>query len=514
MKRTILFLIIPVLLAGAPSEKKGKKINVKSVATEAGFISGKKGSDGTIKIFMGVPFAAPPLGDLRWKAPQPVPAWEGTRECVTPPPSAIQNPPKPIMMWSKEFMAPEKPLSEDCLYLNIWTGASRAGEKRPVMVWIHGGAFTGGSGTVPLYDGENMAEKGVVFVTINYRLGVLGFLAHPELSKESPLKTSGNYGILDQIESLKWVKKNISAFGGDPDNVTIAGQSAGSFSVNALMISPLAKGLFHKAIGQSGGMFSSGLGIVYDLKAAENGGLRYAEQLKAASVNDLRSRTTEELMKIQGRWGIAIDDIVVVPAGKAFDEGKQNDVPLLSGWNADDGVSMGQTTAESFRANVKKGYAENAEEFLRLFPADNDEQAKASQKLGSQLSFGWQNYHWAGIQSKTGKNKAYLYFFSRVPPGEPNYGAFHSAEFGYALNTLDRWERPFTEWDKELSQIMSGYWVNFATTGNPNGKGLPEWPVYDNKTPKLIILGDKVEAADLPYRKQLEFLDRINTQGR
>lgn len=506
--------MIPLFLSAAPAEKKGKKINIKGVNTEAGIISGKTGFDGAIKIFMGVPFAAPPVGDLRWKAPQPVTAWEGIKVCVTPPPSAMQNPPRPFMMWSKEFMAPEEPLSEDCLYLNIWTGAARAGENRPVMVWIHGGAFTGGSGTVPLYDGENMAKKGVVFITINYRLGVFGFLAHPDLTNESPLKTSGNYGILDQIEALKWVKKNISAFGGDPENVTIAGQSAGSFSVNALMVSPLAKDLFHKAIGQSGGMFSSGLGIVYDLKSAETGGSRYAEQLKASSVKDLRSRTADELMKGQGRWGIAIDGIVVVPASEAFAGGKQNDVPLISGWNADDGVSMGQTTAESFRANVKKGYGENAVEYLRLFPADNDEQAKASQKLGSQLSFGWQNYHWAGMQTKTGKNKAYLYFFSRVPPGEPNYGAFHSAEFGYALNTLDKWDRPFTAWDKELSEIMSDYWVNFAMTGDPNGKGLPLWPAFDNDSPKLIILGDKVEAAELPNRKQLEFLDRINTQGR
>ena len=210
---------------------------------------------------MGVPFAAPPVGDLRWKAPQPVAAWEGVRACVTPPASAIQAPPKPFMCWSKEFMAPESPLREDCLYLNVWTTAKTAQDKMPVMVWIHGGAFTGGSGTVPLYDGEAMSRKGVVFVTINYRLGILGFLAHPELSAESELKTSGNYGILDQIAALKWVKENIAAFGGDPNNVTIDGQSAGAFSVNMLVVSRLAKGLFQKAIAQSGGMFGRQLSL-------------------------------------------------------------------------------------------------------------------------------------------------------------------------------------------------------------------------------------------------------------
>lgn len=510
MVRLVTLLLISALISFAPTQK-AKKINLKKVQTEAGYISGKTGSDGTIKIFMGVPFAAPPVGDLRWKAPQPVPSWTGVRQCTTPPASAMQAPPRPFMMWSQEFMAPMEPLSEDCLYLNIWTGAVNEGEKRPVIVWIHGGAFTGGSGTVPLYDGEEMAKKGVVFVTINYRLGVFGFLAHPELTAESPLKTSGNYGILDQIESLKWIKNNIAAFGGDPGNVTIAGQSAGSFSVNALMVSPLAKGLFHRAIGQSGGMFSSGLGIVYDLKAAETAGQKYSEQLKATSIKDLRSLPAADIMKAQARSGIVIDNIVVPQANSAFEEGKHNDVPLLTGWNADDGVSMGQINAETFRANAKKTYGERAEEFFTLFPAGNDEEAKASQKLGSQLSFGWQNYHWAGIQARTGKNKSYLYFFSRVPPGEPNYGAFHSAEFGYALHTLKKWDRPFTEWDHKLSDVMSSYWVNFAKTGNPNGEGLPEWPSYDNSDPKIMILGDKVEAKPLPNRQHLEFLDRVNT---
>ncbi|HEX2970190.1 MAG TPA: carboxylesterase family protein [Bacteroidales bacterium] len=508
MNKTLCFLTIPFLLAASPADK---KTDLNKVMTEAGYVSGKTSEDGKISIFMGVPFAAPPVGELRWKAPQPVKAWTGIKQCTTPPPSAMQAPPRPFMMWSQEFMAPAQPLSEDCLYLNIWTGTQNANEKRPVMVWIHGGAFTGGSGTVPLYDGEEMARKGVIFVTINYRLGVFGFLAHPELTAESQLKTSGNYGILDQIEALKWIRKNIASFGGNPDNVTIAGQSAGSFSVNALMVSPLAKGLFHKAIGQSGGMFSNGLGIVYDLKAAEASGLKYSEQLKANSIKDLRAKSADELMKIQGRWGIAIDGIVVPPAQATFDGGKQSDVPLISGWNADDGVSTGQQKAEVFKASIRKNYGDNADEYLNLFPAGNDEEAEASQKLGSQLSFGWQNYHWAGMQTKTGKNKAYLYLFSRVPPGEPDYGAFHSAEFGYALHNLKKWDRPFTDVDKRLSDMMSSYWANFAKNGDPNGEGLPQWPAFDNSSPKIMNLGNSVEAGPLPNREQLQFLERINT---
>jgi para-nitrobenzyl esterase len=507
MKKGILFLLILLsFIAVLASMQPGKKIDPGKVETEAGYISGIEGNGG-IKIFMGVPYAAPPVRDLRWKEPRPVEKWKGIKKCVTPPPSAMQSKPVPFSMWSKEFMAPEEPLSEDCLYLNIWTTAERTNEKRPVIVWIHGGAFTGGSGTVPLYNGEEMARKGVIFVTINYRLGVFGFLAHPELSAESPMRVSGNYGLLDQIEALKWISKNITAFGGDASNVTIDGQSAGSVSVNALMISPLARGLFHKAIGESGSMFGRNTN---DLRTGEASGKAFAEKVGASSLGELRSLPADKLMAVQGRWGLVIDDVVVPPAEKIFAAGKQNDVPLLTGWNADDGMRSGFLNAEAFRANAEKTYKERYPEFIKLFPASNDEQALFSQKLGSQLSYGWQNYRWARSQSMTGKNKAFLYNFTRVPPGEPDYGAFHSAEFGYALHNLHKWNRPFTEWDKKLSDIMSSYWVNFATKGDPNGHDVPFWPSYDPVSPLMIILGDKAEVVVLPYRKQLEFFDSIN----
>jgi para-nitrobenzyl esterase len=510
MKKFLVLIIIPFWFS-CNSGQKMEIIDVNSVKTQAGTISGKTSDDQIVKIFMGVPFAAPPIGDLRWNAPQPVALWEGVRSCIDAPASAMQAPPKPFMCWSKEFMALEEPLSEDCLYLNVWSMAKSVQEKLPVMVWIHGGAFTSGSGTVPLYDGEGMARKGVVFVTINYRLGIFGFLAHPELSAESDLNTSGNYGILDQIAALKWVKENIAAFGGDPNNVTIAGQSAGSFSVNILVVSPLAKGLFHKAIAQSGGMFGKDLMLGQTLQAAEDGGKQLTEKMKITSMAELRAIPADSLMKIPGRFGIVVDRVVIPPVYETFAAGKQNDVSLITGWNADDGVSFGPLpTAEQFKANTKSQYGDKAEKFLQIFPANTDAEAGQSQKLLTQLRFGWHNYTWARMQTSHGTGKAYLYYFKRVPPGEPNYGAFHSAEFAYALHTLKFWDRPFTDVDFKLEEAMSSYWVNFAKNGDPNGEGLPVWPVFNDDQPEVIELGDEVKAAPLPYSEQLKFLNEVN----
>ena len=489
-------------------------IDIQAVKTDAGLISGTVINDGLVRVFKGIPFAAPPVGDLRWRAPVPVVPWEGIRKCDIFSPSAMQNKPVPFMMWSKEFMAPEEPLSEDCLYLNLWTAAKNAGEKRPVIVWIHGGAFTGGSGSVPLYDGEEMAKKGVVFITINYRLGIFGFLAHPELSKESPNHVSGNYGILDQIAALQWVKRNVAAFGGDPERVTIAGQSAGSFSVNALVISPLAKGLFQRAIAQSGAMFISDMLGGSALADMEQAGVELLKKLNISGINELRAKPAEELIKAGVRLGLTIDNHVLVPPAAAYAEGKHNDVPLLTGWNAGDNLSFATPLqAADFIANAEKEYGENAVEFLRLFPAGTDEDAKQSQELLGLLSFGGTNYTWAMVQCAYGKNPVYLYYFSHVPPGLPNYGAFHSAEFGYALKTLRYWDRPFTSYDHQLSETMSSYWVNFAASGNPNAAGLPAWQSFSPAAKQVMIFGDEVKQDQVPYRKQLEFLERMNISG-
>ncbi len=482
-------------------------IDVNSVNTLSGKISGRTTEDHAVKIFCGIPYAAPPVNDFRWKAPQPVTSWDGIRSCVDLPPSAMQAEPVPFFCWSKEFLIPDKPISEDCLYLNVWTPARSTGERLPVMVWIHGGGFSAGSGTVPLYDGEAMARKGIVFITINYRLGIFGFLAHPELSEESEHNVSGNYGILDQIAALKWVKNNIEAFGGDPENVTIAGQSAGAFSVNILMVSSLSKGLFNKAIAESGGMFGKQLILGQTLHEAEATGKQLTDKLGITSINDLRSVSADSLLKIAGHYSLTIDSVIIPPVSETFASGKQNDVPLISGWNADDGVSFGPlANAGQFRAEVEKRYGDQAKKYLQLFPATTNEEAYHSQKLASQLFFGWNNYIWARMQSETGAGKAYLYYFKRVPPGEPDYGAFHSAEFAYALHTLDYWDRPFTDTDYQVEETMSSYWANFAKTGDPNGDGLPEWPVFSDADPKVIELGDTVKMASVPYLEQLDFI--------
>ena len=298
-----------------------------TIRIESGLISGVKDTKSEVISFKGIPFAAPPVGDLRWKAPQPVKDWIGVKECKMFSASAMQATPMPFSMWTAEFIAPSKPLSEDCLYLNVWTGAKSSSEKLPVIVFIHGGAFTSGSGSVPVYDGTAMAQKGVIFVTINYRVGIFGFFAHPELSQESASKTSGNYGLLDQIEALKWVRKNIAAFGGDPDRVAIAGQSAGAFSVNYLVASPLAKGLFQRAIAESGGSVlpTNPLSGQLNLKGTEQRGLEFAKSLNTNSIAELRAKTATELMAVKTMTSPIVDGYVIPePMYQIFSQGKQN----------------------------------------------------------------------------------------------------------------------------------------------------------------------------------------------
>src|SRR5690606_20716713 len=481
-----------------------------SVQVEGGVISGKTDSSTQVKIFKGIPFAAPPVGELRWKAPQPVQPWEGVKACVDNPPAPMQNSPVPFFAWSTEFLIPNEPISEDCLYLNIWTAAEEAGEKRQVMVWIYGGGFNSGGNSVPLYDGEDLAKEGIVVVNLNYRVGMLGFFAHPDLNAESPDGTSGNYGILDQIAALEWVKKNIGQFGGDPNNVTIAGQSAGAFSVNALVVSPKAKGLFHKAIAQSGGMFSRGTGPVSGLQGAEERGKQLTDTLKL-SLADLRKTPADSLLKIQGRFGPVIDGKIIPGVRESFETGPFSDVPLLTGWNADDRTSGNSTTTPAeFKANAKKQYGGRAGEYLELFPADSPEILAETQNMIGELFFGMQNYTWAKMQSEKGQKDAYMYYFTRIPPGEPSFGAFHSAEFSYALHTLRNWDKPFEQADYELEEIMSKYWINFVKTGNPNGEGLPEWPVFDRKNPIVNELGAEVKARALPYWAQMTFMESLN----
>jgi len=479
------------------------------INTVNGPVSGIK--KGEVSIFKGIPFAAPPVGDLRWKAPQPVTTWTEVRKCETFSASPMQGKPVSFMMWTEEFIAPPEPLSEDCLYLNVWTSAKTAHEKLPVFVWIYGGGFVSGSAACAIYDGEEFARRGIVFVSINYRVGAFGFLAHPELTKESGGQASGNYAFLDQLAALQWIQKNITAFGGDPNNVTIAGQSAGSFSINALVASPLGKGLFHKAIAQSGGLL--GTSRARRLKDAEKSGVNFVEKAKAVSINKLRSASAEEIQQFASTmpWGSfsPVLDGYVLPENLLthFQEGKHNDVPLLTGWVTGDATLNGNANLPpaKFKEESIKKYGSRSDEFLKLFPADSNKQAKASQlKLGLCDFAALPSHLWATYN----KSEAYLYQFGFVPtdkPNFPNHGAFHTSEVPYALHTLHLWNRPWQARDREMERVMSEYWMNFIRTGNPNGVGLNAWKPY-KADGAVQVLGDQISASPL-LKKELAFLE-------
>ncbi|HVZ95886.1 MAG TPA: carboxylesterase family protein [Chitinophagaceae bacterium] len=485
------------------------------VRVDGGLISGTVNSDGDIHIFKGIPFAAPPVGVLRWKAPQPVIPWKGVKRCNAFGASPMQGAPVPFGPWSEEYLIPKSPISEDCLYLNVWTGATAAKEKRPVLVWIYGGGFVSGGSGVPVYDGEATAKKGIVFVSVNYRVGIFGFFAHPELTKESGHNASGNYGLMDQIAALKWVKKNIAAFGGDPDKVTIAGQSAGSMSVNCLVASPLCKGLFKRAIAESGASFiKSGLTGDNTLSRAEAEGMRIAQSFHAATTDDLRKIPAKDLMKVNAAFRSPVIDGYVLPESIAdiFKENKQNDVALLTGWNEDDGVVFGKPQpADEFKKQAEKNYGDDTSKFFQLYPAHTDEEAAASQAMLSRdMIFGIQNYTWANEQSEKSRYKVYVYRFARKLPATGDYkkyGAFHTGEVAYAYDNLDFVHRcPWEQTDRDLAKTMSWYWANFIITGDPNGKNLPEWPAYNTKDFSIMLLDEHPHAASLPGKKGLDFL--------
>lgn len=509
MRKSIqVFGLILVMTLGFISFRK-KSDSLEVIKTDAGQISGALNATGDVYAFKGIPFAAPPLGNLRWKEPQPVKPWDGVRKCASFGPSPMQAKPAPFSMWSEEFLIPKEPIDEDCLYLNVWTGAKSSGEKRPVIVWIYGGGFMSGGSGVPIYDGEAMAKKGIVFVSINYRVGIFGFFAHPELTKESGRNASGNYALMDQLAALKWVKKNISAFGGNPGNVTIAGQSAGSFSVNMLVASPLGKDLFQKAIGESGASFSNPFP---SLEKGEQAGEALQKSMNLSSLADLRKVPAEELMKKNYSVRGAIIDGYVLPASieSIFEAGKENKVALLTGWNQDEGFLFGAVkTAEEFKKDMNAKYGADAQTALKNYPATNDSIAKISQyRMANDQIFGTQNFIWANKQSDQGA-KVFVYRFAHKVPGTgeyAKYGAFHTGEVPYAYDNLKFVNRPWQLVDHKLAGTMSSYWANFAATGNPNGKGLPEWKPYNSKTNEIMILNDECYSEKMPDIKAIEFL--------
>ncbi len=483
------------------------------ILTDAGLVSGLQNESGNVTAYKGIPYAAPPLGDLRWKAPQPAIPWQGIKKCDAFGPSPMQPKPIPFMVYTSEFLIPEKPIGEDCLYLNIWTGISK-GEKRPVFVWIYGGGFYSGGTAVPIYDGEAMAKKGVIFVSINYRVGVFGFLAHPDLTKEAPYHSSGNYGLLDQIAALQWIKKNISAFGGDPANITIDGQSAGSMSINCLIASPVAKGLFTKAIAESGSFFVM---KTNNLKEAEKQGTDLASFVHAVSLEDLRKIPADQLMKFPAYF-LPIVDGYVLPESipDIFAEGKENNVPLITGWNADENFVNGIKNKEAFQKEAKEKYGKDADEFLKYFPANTDEEATRSQIILSRNTiFALSGYKWAGIQSDRGKSPVYMYYFARKLPATGDYikyGAFHTGEVAYVMDNLKFLHRPWEQTDFRLAELMSNYWVNFISGSNPNGSNLPEWPSYNTKTFQVMVFDKESGKQLLPGKGGLDFMSEKSTK--
>ncbi len=469
----------------------------KPVKVEGGLVQGSAGTrDRSITVFKGVPFAAPPVGDRRWREPQPLKPWDGIRQADKFGASCIQRIVEELKPWTYEFMTHNE-VSEDCLFLNIWTGAKSASEKRPVFVYIYGGGFNSGSGQVPVYDGEGLAAKGILVVSMNYRVGVLGFLAHPELSKESHNKVSGNYGMFDQIAALRWIQANIGKFGGDPNRVTIAGQSAGAASVHFLTASPLAKGLFHRAIAESGSSVAPGPnGSEPPLAEAEAAGAKFADAKGAHSLGDLRAMSWQKVVEPLPSGAIRLRPIVdgyslTAPVREVFAKGKQNDVVTMTGANKDEyGASPNPAvTAAAFQKQARNGQ-------LQLYPATTDEQARKAANDSARDQARVSMYLWAANRAKTAKTKAYTYFWTHALPGPEitKYGAFHTSEVPYVFNTLYTSPRPFVDEDRKIADAMSTYWANFVKTGDPNGKGLAHWAPVSSAKRETMELGDRFGA--------------------
>ena len=479
-----------------------------TVKVQEGMVQGTV--ENGLTVYKGIPFAAPPIGDLRWKAPQPAAKWEGVKQVTKFSPAPFQggNPPSGK--------------SEDCLYLNVWTPAKSAKEKIPVLVWIYGGGFSFGSTAEPGYNGEKLAKKGVILVSIAYRVGQFGFLAHPELSAENPNHVSGNYGILDQIAGLQWIKNNISVFGGDPDKVTIFGESAGGISVSMLCASPLAKGLFHGAISESGGSFGPTRAKTYPgenmktLKQAEADGIAYVQKVGVSSIAELRKMETDKLpqgMGMGGGWPITDGYVIPDDQHKLYEAGKYNDVPVLIGYNSDEGASFSrEKTPEEYYAGVKVRYGKYADDLIKAYPAAENSVPKTARDLARDAAFGWQTWSWARLQSQTGKSKVYLYYFDQhpdYPKDTPRYGfgSPHGQEVGYVFMNLDASNPQTTKSDLEISEAMGTYWTNFAKYGNPNGNGVPEWPAFSDKNAKVMVLGPRPHIGPVPGAESLKVLD-------
>lgn len=505
MKAIFTFIAMLIGITSASAQSVALTTNVN---TESGPIEGYE-ADGMM-IYKGIPFAAPPTGKLRWKAPQQIKPWSQTLMTKKYAPGPIQGGPSP------EY-------SEDCLYLNIWSTAKTTDEKLPVLVWIYGGGFVFGTTADPNYDCEALARKGgVIMASINYRVGQLGFLTLPELSAENEQHVSGNYGLLDQIAGLAWLKRNIEKFGGDPNRITIFGESAGGISVSMLCASPLAKGLFSGAISQSGGSFGPTRKTTYPgenmktLADAEQDGKQIMESLGAKSLAELRAMDASKFSgRGLGACGWPVVDGYVIPGDQSelYAQGKYNDVPVLIGYNSDEGASFqfGGSGKENYENSTRTRYGKYAEALLKAYPYTEEDGGKASRDLMRDAAFGWQTWNWARLQAETGKSKVFLYYFDEHPnhpKGSPNFGkgSYHGQDVNFVFQHMNNFERP--DVDCPLSNIMGDYWLNFAKYGDPNGKDLPVWPAFDNKKPQSMYLtGPKPFAGKVPSEEALKILD-------
>ncbi|WP_297691502.1 carboxylesterase family protein [Phenylobacterium sp.] len=491
------------------------------VNTAGGPVIGMPAWGHGVRVFKGIPFAAPPIGPLRWRPPQPAAPWSGVLAATKFSPACMQQArPKGVAPWATG----ENGISEDCLYLNVWTPAKSAGDRLPVMVWIYGGGGREGSGAEALYAPDNLAKRGVVVVSFNYRVNLFGWMAHPALSAESPDHASGDYGALDQVAALRWVKANIAAFGGDPDKVTIFGESGGSRSVNWLMASPMARGLFRGAIAQSHTVFDR----METLKEAEARGAAFAAAAGAPSLEALRAMPAEALMAAYLKMpnpgmNAAIVDGAFLPADirTIFEKGRQNDVALITGGTADE--PGGRThpggppkTAADYVAWLKDAYGPVAERLLAVYPAASDAQAQASyHALLRDANFAGHRT-WARLQTKTGKAPVWLYLFSHAPPAygpdgraTRQAGAPHGSDVAYAFDNLRYADLQWDAADGLMARITADYWVNFAKTGDPNGPGLSAWPKYDARSEQMLDLDLPPRARPVMNPGALDALDQV-----
>lgn len=537
----ILFFILLLAAPIMATAQLSSETSAPRAITTNGVVEGI--NDSGVRVFKGIPFAQPPVGDLRWKEPQPVKDWEGVRKADKFGPRPMQRPIFGDMNFRSDGM------SEDCLYLNVWTPARTGNERLPVLVYFYGGGFLAGDGSEPRYDGESMAREGIVALTVNYRLNVFGFFAHPELTEESPHNASGNYGLLDQAAALQWVKDNIAAFGGDPDNITIAGESAGSLSVSAQMVSPLSKDLIAGAIGESGSL----LGTLppAPLTEAEQKGVQFAKIAGAESLADLRSTPASELLEATAnpdapRFTAAIDGYFFPkPPVEIYAAGQQAQVPLLLGWNSEEmnyRALFGEKapTPENYRNVVDSLYGDRADEVLKLYPGSTTEEViQSATDLAGDRFIGYSTWKWYDLHSKTSDQPVYRYFYERPrpemrpemgnavsglaggvikedPDAEQNkqpipLGAVHSAEIEYAMGNLPT-NRVY-DWqpeDYEVSEIMQGFFANFVKNRNPNGLGLPTWqPANRGKTPQVMHIDENTRMEPVKHRKRYLFLDQF-----